>query len=114
MSSLKPGTLCVIVGGCPENIGLIVEVLEHLGPYLQRVDAYEIKTVSGRSFHQLWSPDGELVRGKSNVCITDRHKLRPLVDSKDKSEVRNSTVKRTRNQKHELTGQPLKAGSPYE
>ena len=26
MSDLKPGALCVIVAGCPENIGMIVEV----------------------------------------------------------------------------------------
>lgn len=33
MSHLKPGTLCVIVGGCPENLGLIVEVVCHLGAH---------------------------------------------------------------------------------
>ena len=49
MSSLKPGTLCVIIGGCPENIGLIVEVLEHIGPYPPRSDAYSIRTVTGRT-----------------------------------------------------------------
>lgn len=85
MSSLKPGTLCIIVGGCPENIGLIVEVLWHIGPYHPRADAYEIRTISGRPFHQLWNPGGELVRGKSNVCITDRHKLRSLWLIKKKS-----------------------------
>lgn len=82
MSNLKPGTLCVIVGGCPENIGLIVEVLCHLGRYDGREDAYEIKTVTSRKFNQLWI-SGELVRGTSTVAITDRHKLRPLVDLGD-------------------------------
>lgn len=91
MASLKPGTLCVIIAGCPENIGLIVEVLARLGSCPPRADAYSIRTVSGRAFHQLWNSDGEIVRGNSNVCITDRHKLRPLVDSKDEPEVRNST-----------------------
>ena len=46
MPHLKPGTLCVIVGGCPENLGLIVEVICHLGRHGGREDAYEIKTVT--------------------------------------------------------------------
>lgn len=79
MSALKPGTRCVIIAGCPENIGLIVEVLGHLGPYGDREDAYYVRTVSGRPFHQLWSGD-DLVRGDTDKCVTDRHKLRPLVD----------------------------------
>lgn len=78
MSNLEPGTLCVIVGGCPENIGLIVEVTYHLEKYEGREDAYEIKTVTSRKFNQLWIGD-ELVRGTSTIAITDRHKLRPLV-----------------------------------
>lgn len=94
MSSLKPGALCVIVGGCPKNIGLIVKIIAHIGPLPPRADAYSIKTASGRNFHQLWTETGStshLARGYSNTCITDRHKLRPLVDSKDEPEVRNST-----------------------
>ncbi len=39
MSALKPGTLCVIIAGCPENIGLIVEVIAHLGPFEGKEDA---------------------------------------------------------------------------
>ena len=82
MSALKPGTLCVIIAGCPENIGLVVEVIEHIGVYTDREDAYIVRTVTGRPFHQMW--DGsDLLRGYSNECITDRHKLRPLVDDKD-------------------------------
>ncbi len=38
MSYLKPGTLCVIVGGCPKNIGFIVEVLDHLEPSSPRAE----------------------------------------------------------------------------
>lgn len=88
MSALKPGTLCVIVAGCPENIGLIVEVLEHLGPYPPRDDAYHIRTVSGRHFPQLKTgPNERLARGCSREAITDRHKLRPLVEAKDESEM---------------------------
>lgn len=80
MSLLKPGTLCIIVGGCPENIGLVVEVLEHIGYCPPRSDAYGIRTVSGRPFPQLKvGPSKRLVRGTSEFAITDRHKLRPLV-----------------------------------
>lgn len=86
MSNLEPGTLCVIVGGCPENIGLIIEVTYHLGRYEGREDAYEIKTVTSRKFNQLWIGD-ELVRGTSTVAITDRHKLRPLVNLGDEPPV---------------------------
>ena len=85
MSILKPGTRCVIIGGCPENIGLVVEVIERLGPCGGRSDAYHVKTVSGRKFHQLWS-GGDLLRGYTDECVTDRHKLRPLVDPKDKAD----------------------------
>jgi hypothetical protein len=82
MSALKPGTLCVIIAGCPENIGLVVEVIQHLGHHEDREDAYFIRTATGRPFHQMWSGN-DLLRGHSSECITDRHKLRPLVDSKD-------------------------------
>ena len=81
-SILARGQKCVIVGGCPENIGLVVEVICRIGPHSGRDDAYWIRTVSGRPFHQLWI-DKELQRGSSSEAITDRHKLRPLVDPKD-------------------------------
>ena len=84
MSYLKPGTLCVIVGGCPENLGLIVEVVCHLGRYGGREDAYEIKTVTSRKFNQMWR-GSKLVKGYSTEAITDRHKLRPLVEIGDKA-----------------------------
>ena len=86
MSILKLGTRCVIVAGCPENIGLIVEVTKRLGAHGGRADAYGIKTVTGRQFHQLWDGD-DLVRGFSDEAVTDRHKLRPLVEPKDKPEI---------------------------
>jgi hypothetical protein len=83
MSALKPGTLCVIIGGCPKNIGLIVEVLEHIGPYPPRSDAYSIRTVTGRNFPQLKIGKNErLEPGSFTEAITDRHKLRPLVGPK--------------------------------
>lgn len=85
MSNLKLGTFCVVIAGCPENIGLVMEVTENLGRHGLRSDAYRVRTVSGRLFQQLWHGN-KLRLGTSNKCITDRHKLRPLVDSKDKGE----------------------------
>jgi len=79
MSAIKKGTLCIIIGGCPENIGMIVEVVAHLGCYGQRSDAYEIRTVTSKKFNQLWDGD-KLVDGYSETAITDRHKLRPISD----------------------------------
>ena len=90
MSILARGQRCVIVGGCPENIGLVVEVIYRIGRHLDREDAYLIRTVSGRPFHQLWKGQ-ELQRGASSEAITDRHKLRPLVDPKDESGDEQST-----------------------
>jgi len=92
MSNLKPGTLCVIVGGCPENLGLIVEVVSHLGRYDGREDAYEIKTVTSRKFNQMWSGT-KLVKGYSTEAITDRHKLRPLINLGDESPMAESQEK---------------------
>jgi hypothetical protein len=80
MSAIKKGTLCMIIGGCPENIGMIVEVVAHLGCYGQRNDAYEIKTVTGKKFNQLWDGN-KLVDGYSETAITDRYKLRPISDN---------------------------------
>jgi hypothetical protein len=82
MSILKPGTRCVIIAGCPENIGLVVEVIQRLGAHGDRSDAYHVKTVSGRNFHQL-RDGGDLLRGYSNECVTDRHKLRPMIELVD-------------------------------
>lgn len=79
MSAIKKGTLCIIIGGCPENIGMLVEVIAHLGKYGEREDAYEIRTITGRNFNQLWSGDS-IIKGYAKVAITDRHKLRPLED----------------------------------
>lgn len=103
MSFLKQGTRCVIVGGCPENIGLIVEVVAHIGPFPPRADAYRIRTVSGRSFPQHWDSEGNLIIGYSDRVITDRHKLRPLVDPKDESEVDDTDIENVRNRDRELT-----------
>jgi hypothetical protein len=95
MSALKPGTHCVIIAGCPENIGLVVEVLHHLGLYEDREDAYVIRTVTGRPFHQIWNGN-DLIRGRSDTCITDRHKLRPLVDPKDEEELMDDAMEHER------------------
>ena len=86
MKSINPGTLCLIIAGCPENIGSIVEVVKHLGPYGDRRDAYLIKTISGRKFNQLWI-EGALLKGNSCRAVTDRHKLRPISDDNQNSEL---------------------------
>ena len=80
--TLKTGTRCVIVAGCPENIGLIVEVVGRVLPSRPDEEAYCIETVSRRPFHQLWEGN-DLLRGDSTRAITERYKLRPLVFSKD-------------------------------
>ncbi len=101
---LKRGTLCVIVGGCPANIGIVVEVLAHLGPCGGRDDAYHVRTVSGRPFAQLWDESGAKPRLTSNLvlndCITDRHKLRPLVDPRGEEPAR--AAKRVKGRKRAL------------
>jgi hypothetical protein len=79
--SLKPGTKCVIVAGCPENIDVIVELIGRVRSS-DSEDAYCIKTVSGRAFHQL-REGNDLLRGDSDRAITDRYKLRPLVFTKE-------------------------------
>lgn len=83
MSILKRGTLCVIIAGCPENIGVIVEVVRRVGRIPGYADCYYIKTASGRPFRQLWSDarrrDAFTDGPNPNSCYTERHKLRPLV-----------------------------------
>ncbi len=84
MSALKPGTRCVIIAGCPENIGLLVVVLTHIGKFLDYEDAYRVKTLSGRPM-ALWADESRTrtVPGASPVAVTERWKLRPLVDEGD-------------------------------
>jgi hypothetical protein len=82
MSILSRGQRCVIIAGCPANIGLVVEVIARIGKHGTREDAYWIRTVSGRPFNQLWMGK-KLKPGSSSEAITDRHKLRPLVDTRD-------------------------------
>ena len=101
MSFLKSGTRCVIVGGCPENIGLIVEVVAHIGPFPPYADACRIRAVSGRPFPQYWDSEGNLIIGYSDRAITDRHKLRPLFDPKDESEICETDVEDVKSQKRE-------------
>lgn len=81
-SILKPGQRCVIIGGCPENIGLIVEVVCRVRPAGGHQDLYEIETISGRDFQQLWRGKN-LTPGNSSRAYTQRHKLRPLADPGD-------------------------------
>jgi len=88
MSILKPGTLCVIIAGCPENIGLIVEVVSRIGNANGYDDGYYIATSSGRAFHQVWTgiKDENPEKTSLKVVSTERRKLRPLTpigDEKD-------------------------------
>ena len=89
MSTLKPGTLCVIIAGCPENIGVIVEVIRRIGRTPGYTDCYHIRTASGRPFKQLWADARRrdaFTDGPNPVeCFTDRHKLRPLVAPNEKA-----------------------------
>jgi len=97
MSILSPGTLCIIVGGCPENIGILVEVIKHLGACYSRSDAYQIKVVGRKYFPQLKTgPDNHIGPGRNNTAITDRHKLMPLEDPKNDFEDIEITIKKAR------------------
>lgn len=81
-SILAVGARCVIVAGCPQNIGLVVQVVQRIGATRGYVDGYEIQTVSGRKFPQYWVGN-KLQPGRSEFAFTERAKLRPLVDPKD-------------------------------
>ena len=43
MSILSRGQRCVIIAGCPANIGLVVEVIARIGKHGTREDAYWIQ-----------------------------------------------------------------------
>jgi hypothetical protein len=72
-----------------------------LGRCEAREDAYLVKTLSGRNLNQLWQGK-KLIRGYSSSCITDRHKLRPLVDPKDGCDGENEKVTVTVNVAHKV------------
>lgn len=82
MSVLNKGQRCIVVEGCPKNIGLLVEVVEHLGQYEEYADCYEIVTISGRPFPQLWANASHTrtVPGVSPCALTERYKIKPLLD----------------------------------
>jgi len=91
MSVLMKGQLCVIVKGCPPNLGLIVRIVEHLGQIADYIDAYEIEPISDRPMH-VWVDKArtrtEIWPFKEGI-ITDRDKLRPLPDlpAEDNTEI---------------------------
>lgn len=87
----------------PRRQGLLPNIDEGLGCYDRRADAYRIKTVTGRPFRQLWYGD-DLLRSYSNEAITDRHKLRPLVDHKEIQVVVDAAIQRPSQKGH--TTQP--------
>jgi hypothetical protein len=108
MSVLKPGVLCIIIAGCPKNIGMIVEVIERLGAVDGYTDCFHIKTASGRPFAQLWTDArrADTYRKGPNPshCYTERHKLRPLVDPKAKEQDSDNV---DRNTEQSSTGREL-------
>jgi hypothetical protein len=82
MSVLNRGQRCIVIAGCPKNIGTLVEILDHLGEVDNYQDCYEIVTISGRPFPELWA-DGTRTRtvpGVSSIALTERYKIRPLID----------------------------------
>ena len=82
MSVLNKGQRCIVIAGCPKNIGILVEVIDHLGEVGDYQDCYEIVTISGRPFPELWA-DGTHTRtvpGVSSIAMTERYKIRPLID----------------------------------
>lgn len=82
-SQLASGTRCVIVAGCPENIGLLVQVVRRIGKARGYTDGYEIRTLSSRNFHQFWQ-GRKLELGTSSFAFTERRKMRPLVNPRSK------------------------------
>jgi hypothetical protein len=82
MSVLRKGQRCILVKGCPKNVGLLVMVVDHLGEFEDYQDCYEIVTVSGRAFPELWADATrtKTVPSMSSTALTDRHKLRPITD----------------------------------
>jgi len=89
MSILKRGQRCIVVEGCPKNIGLIVEVINHLGNVEGYQDCYAIMTVSGRPFPELWADatHSRTVPGVSSNAMTERYKIRPLIDLSSESDL---------------------------
>src|SRR5450759_751360 len=88
MPILKPGTLCVTVGGSGENAGRIVVILSYCGPCAfdsTIKEGYNIRTASGRPFatvrqYSLTGTGSYLLRDMLCDCVTDRRRLRPLID----------------------------------
>ena len=82
MSVLNRGQRCIVIAGCPKNIGILVEVLDHLGEVDNYQDCYEIVTISGRFFPELWADETRTrtVPGVSSIALTERYKIRPLID----------------------------------
>lgn len=82
MSILKKGQRCMVIKGCPKNLGLLVEIVRHIGAALDYRDGYEIITLSRRPFPELWGDQTRTwtVSGASAYALTERNKLQPLPD----------------------------------
>ncbi len=93
MSYLKPGTLCMTVGGTGENAGRIVRVIRYTGKHHfspRVVHGYIVRTVSGRPFASTrkYFPEERVLHFEDNECVADRSNLRPLVDTSIEAEMR--------------------------
>ena len=94
MSVLNKGQRCIVIAGCPKNIGVLVEVLDHLGGVDNYQDCYEIVTISGRPFPELWA-DGTHTRtvpGVSSIAMTERYKIRDLPSTADANQTKQELV----------------------
>ncbi len=83
---LRPGTLCMTVGGTGVNAGRIVVVIRYTGRHPQDgtvTEGYLVRTASGRPFAAIkhWSPGTySIVRNVFSETIADRRNLRPLAE----------------------------------
>ena len=87
MSTLKPGTLCMTVGGSGENAGRIVVVLAYVGPFPldpRVINGYEIEPANGLPFASVRNFPAKgpmrILRNTEMRCRADRSNLRPLID----------------------------------
>ena len=87
MSTLKPGTLCMTVGGSGENAGRIVVVIAYVGPFPRDprvINGYEIEPANGLPFAAVRNFPAKgtmrILRNTAMRCKADRSNLRPLVD----------------------------------
>jgi len=85
MSYLKPGTICIAIGGSGVNAGRIVRVIEFTGEHEfdpRVTEGYLIEALNSRPFttRVYRSPGDWALIHTDTRAIADRRRLRPLVD----------------------------------